>query len=250
MIERSIKKHFDKFSTNDFAIIFKSYAKAKLNTTGLNNFFNFFIEKNINNFTYFELVDVLIHYPRLISHDVFKYELFFKLYSQTIQGIDKLEINRLVNLYFVLYGGNDQKITENIQYEPRLLQLILKKEENIKSKHIYLLILTHHFSRIPLNNDLITVLKEFLQKEIRTFLPDEINGIINIINDDKNQVLFSKIDKLLVNNIYLENIKEDIKSMDSKEIILYLHTLIPNKGKHFLIKIVSSFLKISTVHIN
>ncbi len=236
MIERSIKKHFDNFTTNDFAIIFKSYAKAKLSTTGLINFFNHFIDKNINNFNYFEAVDILIHYPRIITPDLFKHELFFKLYSQTVQGFDKLEINRLVNLYFVLYGGIDQKIKENIKYDPRLLQLIITKESNIKSKHVYLIILAHHFSRIPMNNELATVLKEFLNSKIGTFLPEEINGIINILNDEKNKDLFSMFDKLTINTLYLDSIKEDLKSMDSKEIILYLHTIIPNKGNHSITK--------------
>ena len=231
MIERSIKKNFDKFSPQDFTIIFKSYAKVKLANSALLNFFNYFIEKNKNNFGYFECVDIIINYPRLFNQKDFNYKLYFLLYTQTIQGIEKLEINRLVNLYFVFYSGNDKLIREKIMYEKRLVDLIISKEKNVKSKHIYLLFLTHHFSNITLNPELAHLLRSYIYKNMSLFLPEEINAIINIINDSRSKDLFVEIDLQLINRLYLKTLKQEIKTMDAQEIILYLSIIVPNESK-------------------
>ena len=231
MIERSIKKNYDKFTPHDFAIIFKSYAKAKIAKTGLLNFFNYFIEKNINNFGYYECVDVVINYPRVFTESNFKYELFFKIYSQAIQNIEKLEINRLVNLYFVLYGGNDKIIRDKIRYEQRLLDLIISKENKINSKHIYLMFLTHHFSKLPFSPELVHLLTSYVYNNMRLFLPEEMNCILNILNDNKNKELFIQFEIEKINKLFISTLKQEINKMDAKEIILYLHTLLHDESK-------------------
>lgn len=231
MIERSLVKNFDKLTSNDFTIIFKSFGKAKLASKQLQKYFNIFIDKNVNSFSYFECVDILINYPRVINNiEIFSLDMFLKLHSLINQGIDKLQINRTVNLYFVLYGTEDERIRKSIPYDNRFSTLITEKQSNLTSKHIYLLFLAHHFSKIALPTELVSIINNYTLKNFDSFLPEELNNIISLINQDGNNTLFKDILIRDINKLYLEKIKESVTLMDCKEKISCLYTILPIQG--------------------
>lgn len=247
-IERSLINKINSFSPHNMVHVFKSYAKNKNVTPTLEKYFRTYISKNMSKFKIGEMCDVFLNYPRLIQKaDKEIQEIMKTIYDQISIHIEKLDITRLVNIYFLLYSNNSNSNNFleliNVQYTENFINYFHNLENLITPKLIYTIIITHHFAKENLinfkNENTKNLFKDLILKKIydniSLFTPIEINSVITILNMSKknffelNDTFYHKeLEK--INLKFFDITERDVKDMTIDEMLLYTQTILTLKN--------------------
>lgn len=233
-MERVLIKQIQSFDPKNFNTIFKSLAKLENASASLYQLIRNYINQKISKFKLYQMCDIFINYTKVIKiyNDEDKI-LIKKLFNQIEPHYEKLEINQLVNFYFILYSSKNEYVNELyklVDYDRKYEIEFIKRSKEINSKLVYMIILTYHFKKddgISINNDFKTFLMSKIDECLNIFTPDEINTIITILTNKNNKFDFEK--DYLINSVYLKFSKIallEIESMNIDELILYIQSLV------------------------
>jgi hypothetical protein len=240
-IERALTKNLMTFQTKNFVQIIKSSSQC-LNfkfSSSLNNLIKNYIDKNLNKFTIEEACDIVLVYPKMVYKIPSPEEisLYHKAFNQIYSHYQKLDLNRIVKLFNLLYcektiGTPLEFFYKDIEIhsDENFWNIFYLKENEIDNMMIYSLILTLHFPNNILKKsnqqnwkEKLDFLNKSILSNIKMFTPNEINSIITIISKNKifskNQESFEKIIQE-----FLDVTKSDYNLMALNELIQYMQS--------------------------
>jgi hypothetical protein len=241
IIERSLITRLEKMAEESFVEILgsiKTYKKFVI-SKGLFMAIQGYINKNFKNFKPNILADVFINFIKLIPNLPESYRqddvdnLLANMSDSIFANLDKININKIALIYFVLFGherNKQPKFLEKINFNKsnEILQILMIRYPELFPRIIYQVFLANYFTDYITSQD-IANLNNLLEMRIldllEQFLPSEINSIILMINNRAYKAGNESNIKLL-NDKFIENTSNEVKDMNINELILYLHSIL------------------------